>query len=70
MKCKKCGAEIDPDSKFCTECGAPVEEGSNEVKQENVQAQESSFKQDNPKEKLVKHHQAFANLMMTIGNIS
>ena len=44
MKCKKCGAEIDPDSKFCTECGAPVEEGSNEVKQENVQAQESSFK--------------------------
>ena len=63
MKCKKCGAEIDPDSKFCTECGAPVEKDSNTVKQENIQTQENSFKQDNPKEKLVKkakYHYGFS----------
>lgn len=63
MKCKKCGAEIDPDSKFCTECGAPVEKDSNTVKQENIQTQESSFKQDSPKEKIVKkakYHYGFS----------
>ncbi len=54
MKCKKCGAEIDPNSKFCTECGAPVKKDSNTVKKEKVQTQESGFKQDSPKEELVK----------------
>lgn len=55
MKCKKCGAEIEPGSKFCTECGTPVEENS--VKQE------SGFKQDTHEEKLVKkakYHYGFS----------
>ena len=60
---EKCGAEIDPNSKFCTECGAPVEKGSNTVKKEEVQTQESGFKQDSPKEELVKkakYHYGFS----------
>ena len=63
MKCKKCGAEIDHNSKFCTECGAPVKKDSNTVKKEKVQTQESGFKQDSPKEELVKkakYHYGFS----------
>lgn len=25
MKCKKCGAEINENSKFCSECGTPID---------------------------------------------
>lgn len=63
MKCKKCGAEIDPGSKFCTECGAPVEENLNTGKQESIQTQNNSFKQDIQGEKPVKkakYHYGFS----------
>lgn len=63
MKCKKCGAEIDSDSKFCTECGTPVEENLSTVKQNSIQTQENGFKQDTPKKKLekkAKYHYGFS----------
>ena len=32
MKCKKCGEELPKNSKFCTKCGAKVEDESVEEK--------------------------------------
>ena len=36
MKCKKCGADISNEAKFCTGCGEPVElaKAAQEVKEE------------------------------------
>ena len=35
MKCRKCGAEIQENAKFCENCGAPVEAERPEPKKEN-----------------------------------
>lgn len=37
MKCKNCGAELDPGTKFCTKCGAKVESASDASTQGNDQ---------------------------------
>ena len=46
MYCKKCGAELKPNAKFCSKCGSPVSPPSaaEEVKvdREEFQASESS----------------------------
>lgn len=31
MYCNNCGAELDGDALFCTQCGAPVDRGGQEV---------------------------------------
>ena len=36
MKCTKCGAEQEADVKFCTQCGAPMEQ-ENHTPQDKVQ---------------------------------
>ncbi|MBW9212439.1 MULTISPECIES: zinc ribbon domain-containing protein [Terrabacteria group] len=36
MNCKKCGAELADDAKFCTECGTPTEADTEVTKNEEV----------------------------------
>ncbi|MCR5457449.1 MAG: zinc-ribbon domain-containing protein [Clostridiales bacterium] len=45
MKCSKCGNEIPEGAKFCGKCGAPVEEVSDQEKQEIQQDTEQNTEQ-------------------------
>lgn len=39
MICEKCGSELDDDTAFCTECGAPVEARPQDAQRENPPSQ-------------------------------
>ena len=48
MKCNKCGSQIPEDAKFCTNCGAPIEDIQPEVELEDNYFDEPQEKRTNP----------------------
>lgn len=70
MKCWKCGAELDDDAIFCTECGAQIEEGRKgdgpaEHKEEHKK--EESLKEEHRQQGNGKEKKNFLFLMLGIG---
>lgn len=45
MYCKQCGKELDPNAKFCTNCGTPVEQKENQPEQ-NIHVHISNVPQE------------------------